>query len=66
MAFHTPDPKLRALEQRNARLRAQAFAACFRWLGRALSRTGAQVRRALPVRARKRGRGGRAGAADGT
>jgi hypothetical protein len=29
MAFHTPDPKLRAVELRNARLRAQTFARFF-------------------------------------
>ncbi|WP_041717928.1 hypothetical protein ACN2MM_06210 [Alkalilimnicola ehrlichii MLHE-1] len=64
MAFHTPDPKLRAVEQRNAELRAQAFAACFRWLRRGLSRVTARMHRAVSVRARKRGRG-RNGAAGG-
>jgi hypothetical protein len=29
MAFHNPDPKLRAIELQNARLRAQAFAWLF-------------------------------------
>lgn len=34
MAFHTPDPKLRAIEKRNAELRAQTFAWAFRALKR--------------------------------
>lgn len=29
MAFHNPDPKMRAVEQRNARLRADLFAKLF-------------------------------------
>ncbi len=29
MAFHNPNPKIRALEQRNARLRAALFAKVF-------------------------------------
>ncbi|MCC5809453.1 MAG: hypothetical protein JJU06_03685 [Ectothiorhodospiraceae bacterium] len=38
MAFHTPDPKLRELELRNARLRAQVFAQLFGGLWRRLKR----------------------------
>jgi hypothetical protein len=34
MAFHNPDPKLRAIELENARLRAQAFARLFHLLRR--------------------------------
>lgn len=34
--FHTGDPGLRALEQRNLQARAQAFAALFGWAGRAV------------------------------
>jgi hypothetical protein len=43
MAFHNPDPKLRAIELENARLRAQAFA----WLFRQLRRGFAAALRAL-------------------
>ena len=43
MAFHTPDPKLRALEQRNAQLRAQAFASMFRAVGHGVTRVVALV-----------------------
>lgn len=46
--FHTGDPGLRALEQRNLRARAQAFAALFGWAGnfRWLGRGAAWGRRA--------------------
>lgn len=50
--FHTGDPGLRALEQRNLRARAQAFAALVGWAGRALRRLGRGW--ALPVGARAR------------
>ncbi|MBB3189994.1 hypothetical protein FHR94_001218 [Halomonas cerina] len=35
MAFHNPNPKIREIEQRNARLRAEFFAKLFRgsWRG---------------------------------
>jgi len=46
MAFHTPNPELRAIEIRNGQLRAQ----CFAWLFR---RTGGAIRRGL--RALRRG-----------
>lgn len=29
MAFHNPDPKIRAIEQRNARVKADLFAKLF-------------------------------------
>ena len=37
MAFHTPDPKLQAIEERNRQLRARTFARLFRRLGRRLT-----------------------------
>lgn len=49
MAFHNPDPKLQALERRNAQLRAKAFAACFRGLKRGLSRLARLTVRVLPT-----------------
>jgi hypothetical protein len=50
MAFHNPNPKIRAIEQRNARLRAELFARLFggawRGLCKALSRlSGVRFRR---------------------
>lgn len=45
--FHTGDPGLRALEQRNLRARSQAFAALFDWAGRAVRWLGRGL--ALPL-----------------
>lgn len=47
MAFHTPDPKLRAIEQRNAELRARAFGWVFRTAARQMIRFGRLVRRGV-------------------
>ncbi|GGY07850.1 hypothetical protein GCM10007160_39080 [Litchfieldella qijiaojingensis] len=52
MAFHNPDPKMREIEQRNARLRAGFFAKLFggAWRGfrKALSRPRFRRRRRQP------------------
>lgn len=48
MAFHNPDPKLRKLEQQNARLRAETFA----WLFGAMWRKSVNGVRGLVVRCR--------------
>jgi hypothetical protein len=51
MAFHNPNPKIQALERRNARLRAQLFARLFGGAWRGL-RQG--ISRLLAHRARRR------------
>ena len=48
MAFHTPNPKLQALEKRNAELRSQVFAKCFRALVRGLDHVVARVLSVAP------------------
>lgn len=52
MAFHNPDPRMREIELRNARLRAGLFAKLFggacRGLRKALSRPRSRRRRPQP------------------
>jgi len=50
MAFHTGDPKLQAIEQRNRRLRAEAFTSVLRGLRRAFTRSTAGRRRRRAAR----------------
>ncbi|QRG26808.1 hypothetical protein [Halomonas binhaiensis] len=44
MAFHTPNRKIRAIERRNAQLRAELFAKLFRCIGRAPRKAMARLR----------------------
>ncbi|MCH4565574.1 MULTISPECIES: hypothetical protein [Halomonas] len=53
MAFHNPNPKIRALEQRNARLRAKLFARLFGGAWRGLRKT---ILRLSSIRFRRRRR----------
>ncbi|WP_417329587.1 hypothetical protein [Halomonas cupida] len=53
MAFHNPDPKMRAIEQRNARLRARLFA---RLLGGAWRGLRQGILRLSSLRCRRRPR----------
>jgi CspA family cold shock protein len=50
MAFHTGDPHLRAIEHRNRRLRANAFAIAFRGLWKALIQPIGRIRAARASR----------------
>lgn len=45
MAFHNPDPRVRALEQRNARERAELFAKLFRSVWRRLAKVATRLAR---------------------
>ncbi|WP_176761463.1 hypothetical protein [Billgrantia gudaonensis] len=52
MAFHNPDPKMREIEQRNARLRAGFFAkllgGAWRWISQRLVAPLSRQRRRQP------------------
>ncbi len=56
MAFHNPNPKIRALEQRNARLRAELFARLFGGVWRRLRKGALRLSRGRYRRRRHRPR----------
>ncbi|MGQ7248975.1 hypothetical protein ACUN9Y_16775 [Halomonas sp. V046] len=60
MAFHTPDPKMRAIEQRNAEARAALFATLFRTAWRGLSKAATLFVRCLSPTSRHTQRRGSA------